>query len=262
LAPQSLNRYTYVMNNPLKYTDPTGEFWFKNPIGDWWDSLDPNWKVAITFAVLTMAVIATAGLAAPLFGIAAAGIMSTMVTGALVMGAVSGLAYLGISLATGQEVSLSGFAASFATGAFLGAVGSVAGMAGGSIARGFGHTATSSLARLISYSIVSGVSVFTDVVRAGVAGEPIDPGAIAINMGLSGLALKGSVRLMPTQGMTTFRQAAQGFAPHRWAAFAKVFLSPSTAGTNAKSLIYGPMLQGELITFSGAAYRWYVETYG
>ncbi len=24
---QSFNRYSYCLNNPLKYTDPTGEFW-------------------------------------------------------------------------------------------------------------------------------------------------------------------------------------------------------------------------------------------
>ena len=28
---QSLNRYSYVLNNPLKYTDPTGNFFFINP---------------------------------------------------------------------------------------------------------------------------------------------------------------------------------------------------------------------------------------
>jgi len=53
-APQSLNRYLYAVNNPLRYVDPTGEDWW-NPltwgqdiasavssaaaaVGDWWSS--------------------------------------------------------------------------------------------------------------------------------------------------------------------------------------------------------------------------------
>jgi hypothetical protein len=31
--PQTLNRYTYVTNNPLKYTDPTGHFFFAPLLG-------------------------------------------------------------------------------------------------------------------------------------------------------------------------------------------------------------------------------------
>ena len=33
--PQSLNRYSYVLNNPLRYTDPSGHFPSFNGIGDW-----------------------------------------------------------------------------------------------------------------------------------------------------------------------------------------------------------------------------------
>ncbi len=48
--PQSLNRYSYVLNNPLKYTDPTGhgeeeEDWkpdFNEP--DPWEGVLPNYK--------------------------------------------------------------------------------------------------------------------------------------------------------------------------------------------------------------------------
>ncbi|MBI4416921.1 MAG: hypothetical protein HY557_08060 [Euryarchaeota archaeon] len=29
-VPQSLDRYTYTVNNPLRYVDPTGESWW-NP---------------------------------------------------------------------------------------------------------------------------------------------------------------------------------------------------------------------------------------
>ena len=34
-TPQALNRYAYVLNNPLRYIDPTGHFW--DDIGDWLD---------------------------------------------------------------------------------------------------------------------------------------------------------------------------------------------------------------------------------
>jgi hypothetical protein len=46
------------VNNPLKYTDPTGEFFFKNPIGDWWDSLDPQTKGLVVGFVVAVAVTA------------------------------------------------------------------------------------------------------------------------------------------------------------------------------------------------------------
>jgi hypothetical protein len=32
---QNLNRYSYCLNNPLKYTDPSGEFWWLIPVGAW-----------------------------------------------------------------------------------------------------------------------------------------------------------------------------------------------------------------------------------
>lgn len=37
-TPQSWNRYSYGINNPLKYVDPSGEVWIHGPKGEiFWD---------------------------------------------------------------------------------------------------------------------------------------------------------------------------------------------------------------------------------
>jgi RHS repeat-associated protein len=76
--PQSLNRYSYCLNNPLKYTDPTGHW--------------PNWntvlKVVLVVAVVALAtalVVATVGAAAP--AIAAAG--GVIIGGSLTTGEIA-----------------------------------------------------------------------------------------------------------------------------------------------------------------------------
>jgi RHS repeat-associated protein len=45
LFTQSYNRYSYVINNPLKFTDPSGENWFS----DRWDDIKDGWNAAWDF---------------------------------------------------------------------------------------------------------------------------------------------------------------------------------------------------------------------
>ncbi len=63
--PQTMNRYAYCVNNPLRFVDPAGEgFW--SGIHHWWDK---HWK-EVAIAALCVAAVLTAGIAAPaLFGL-------------------------------------------------------------------------------------------------------------------------------------------------------------------------------------------------
>lgn len=60
---QSLNRYSYVMNNPLSYTDPSGYFFkslFKG-IGNIFKAIASNWRELVVAAVAITVAIATGG---------------------------------------------------------------------------------------------------------------------------------------------------------------------------------------------------------
>ncbi|MDP3912939.1 MAG: RHS repeat-associated core domain-containing protein, partial [Bacteroidota bacterium] len=75
---QSLNRYSYCLNNPLSMTDPSGYSWLSN-----------NWRSLVGAAIGIAATIVTAGLLAP-GGFAA---LSTLgIWGATGAGAVGGFA--------------------------------------------------------------------------------------------------------------------------------------------------------------------------
>ncbi len=86
---QAFNRYSYVKNNPLKYTDPSGHSWFSKQ----WKKLKKwtkkNWRTIVTIAVVTVATIATGWFG----GVALAGSLgmtTTTLGGSILVGAVVG----------------------------------------------------------------------------------------------------------------------------------------------------------------------------
>ena len=56
---QAYNRYSYVKNNPLKYTDPSGHFF--SGVRDW---ISDNWKELVTVVAVAIVVVVTGGAAA------------------------------------------------------------------------------------------------------------------------------------------------------------------------------------------------------
>jgi hypothetical protein len=70
---QNFNRYSYVLNNPLNLTDPSGySFWGKthNAFSSW---LKNNWRTVVVIVVVVILSIFTAGIGAALLGPALAG---------------------------------------------------------------------------------------------------------------------------------------------------------------------------------------------
>ncbi|WP_072682471.1 FG-GAP-like repeat-containing protein [Arcobacter sp. LA11] len=130
---QSYNRYTYVKNNPLKYTDPSG-FFFK--------SIKKLWKKISKIVVIAIISYFTAGAASAWvagwgtsFGTAAGmGALTTTTLGSVIAGAITG--------------AVTGFASGFImTGSLSGALkGAAFGVLGGGIAGAigdyFGHSSS------------------------------------------------------------------------------------------------------------------------
>jgi RHS repeat-associated protein len=134
---QSFNRYSYCLNNPLKYTDPNGEFaWFywvgaaliggiSNLVSNW-DNVDGFWDGLTVFGVGAGAgagVIATAGAGAGFWtvtGVAAAG-------GAIAGGTNSIVAQTGTNFSGFNDVNWG----QVGTNSLIGSVGGAAGGAAG-----------------------------------------------------------------------------------------------------------------------------------
>ncbi len=107
--PQSFNRYSYVRNNPLRFTDPNGhepwEIYYQNYSAQ--QMVEISRAAAPGVAGLTVAV-ATGGAATPLLVSAGASTAFAAVGSGLIAGAAGDLAAQGTQIALGQRNSISG----------------------------------------------------------------------------------------------------------------------------------------------------------
>ncbi|WP_236075439.1 RHS repeat-associated core domain-containing protein, partial [Mariprofundus sp. EBB-1] len=105
---QAFNRYSYVDNNPLKYTDPSGHF----KLGNLWNAVKP--VVAIAAAAVVMAVTGN-----PMLAGAIAGYINTgNLTGAI-MGGISGAFFAGAGEIGDTFGTFAGIAANGTSGGLM-----------------------------------------------------------------------------------------------------------------------------------------------
>ena len=135
---QSFNRYSYVMNNPMNYTDPTGYSW-----------LSDNWRTVAAIAITAFAPYAWAAMGSTLSsltqavitGMVSGGVQSGSLKGALIGGFSAGMFnkiganFEAIAKANGGALSATGVAAKIGVHAVAGGVMSV--LQGGKFGHGF-----------------------------------------------------------------------------------------------------------------------------
>ena len=148
LDPQSLNRYSYVYNNPLRYTDPTGHC---------------PWCIWIAIGVGVTA------------GSVSSGIQSDWDLKATLVGGVIG----GVSAAVGYGV----FEPAMAAFASFGPIGS--GIAGGIVAGAAGGYTSAILANMAGYNVDIGLAIASGAAAGAIAGGAFGFGA---GFDLGGLA--------------------------------------------------------------------------
>ncbi|MBN2785358.1 MAG: VCBS repeat-containing protein [Pontiellaceae bacterium] len=137
---QSYNRYSYVRNNPLTYTDPSGYSWLskqwkrvRNAVSDAWNDIvefhEKYWEAIVVTVIAVAVTILTAGLAAPAVGGIVSGVWGSVITGAIAGAAggfaagFSGTLLYGGSLSDAFENGLTGALWGGVSGAIAGGIG-------------------------------------------------------------------------------------------------------------------------------------------
>jgi len=190
---QNYNRYGYVLNNPLKYTDPSGEISFKSA-GRW---LSRNWKtIAVVAASVATAVIiaGSLGTATPLVAAAWAGAGAGLVGGSLgaalnggnfgqiVMGGLKGAAFGAMTGYAGAYMSTAINAVGIIPGALSGASTSTALTAAVNLATGNDWNAGLGMSAVFG-AVGGGVSGFSAAKASGSGiwfGTEVKPSATVI----------------------------------------------------------------------------------
>jgi RHS repeat-associated protein len=113
---QSYNRYSYVMNNPLKYTDPSG-FFFKS-IGKVFSRVWKKVKNVVKIAAVIVAAVVTAGAAMAVYAAALGAQLSMSIGMAIMLSGTATSLGLGGAIIAGAAM---GFGAGFAGGLVNGA---------------------------------------------------------------------------------------------------------------------------------------------
>lgn len=204
---QSMNRYTYCMNNPLIYVDYNGCTWASN-FGEW---IDKNGKqivtIAATVVVVAAVTVATAGMGTPLLA-------------AAIVGGAGGFT----SGATSTWLNGGSFTQGLGAGAINGVIGAAAGVAGGALSawatKGLGGAllgqlnvkASSALGGLVT----GGIGGYAGGFAGGFVTGLISTGDLgkAFNMGLSSGEM-GAIIGASMNGIRGF-QAAKAVGNNPW----------------------------------------------
>ena len=121
---QNYDRFAYVGNNPLKFTDPSGFGWFSKawkgltdafiaPFKEAWRFIEKNWRTIVVITVAAVVTVATGGIGGMILAGAVSGGLSAALYGGdlsdILVGATKGAIFAGVSAgfggALGAEVA-------------------------------------------------------------------------------------------------------------------------------------------------------------